>query len=293
MALQAQLDRLEVAESKVREAVIPVTTELEQRVEGFAGAIQALKAACNRFVVDAVLSVEALDDVGTTAPFAFGDGTSAQVKELEGAIVDLDSAVEATHEKLEAALEMCDDFSNGLATAKASAEEVLTASVEAMEGAFEELATEVIDNMSALDERCNEAIKTLAEDIREVVEGKIEDELSCLVSNTRERLETVLSDDGEDLEAITDALGEHLETSVRQLAENIDETAEEKLEALKAEVLEMLEERIMAEMTDSVLGAQINAQIAALLQPYLPQLMVANAMAPAIQNALNVMRMGI
>ena len=67
---------------------------------------------------------------------------------------------------------------------------------------------------------------------------------------------------------------------------------ESRLKDTGDEVKDSLIQEVKEEALRIVITTQMGAQITTMIQPYLPQLMLANALAPSIQSALKIMRMG-
>ncbi|WP_223479200.1 apolipoprotein A1/A4/E family protein [Oricola indica] len=293
MALKDQIARIQYAETDLRDSVVSVKQSLIQRVDRYADAAQLLNDANQRFAHGAFVAIEAFAEDAAERPFAFSDGVSDQVVALNETITALEGAIDTAQEQLESVEEASEAFIEVLESGLESLDDSLTAAGERTEAAFDQFATVLFDEMRGLDERCHSAIESIVNDVQEMVSDELEGVVASILSGIRERLETALSVNRDAVDSIVDSLREHMETSVRDLVDHADSTAKQEIKSLEGEVLKMLEDRLKTEAMASVTTTQLNVQITTALQPYLPQLMAANAVAPVVQNALNVMRMGI
>lgn len=148
-------------------------------------------------------------------------------------------------------------------------------------GKFEEL-------VEIEDETCEEFLASFEYTIESELKAgfeSIHEEANVCLDRTREHCFEFVDD-------MSGQLASTIKNSLIQAVENIKDRLESRLKDTGDEVKDSLIQEVKEEALRIVITTQMGAQITTMIQPYLPQLMLANALAPSIQSALKIMRMG-
>lgn len=225
--------------------------------------------------------------VDLTAPW---EETTSEIRDRFDAVLErvdeLGDSLESFEETVDQFREHFSGLQEKLSEALDGSQDKVTESLDAVLTGFEEDLDELLSDSQ---ERLAELGEALLSHVEEKIKTQLSDTLDELKETLENEIEKLFSNLGEVSEAVKDSIALAFET----LAEETGTQAKEAMEELGRELLDLLANELVSEAMESVTTTQIGAQVTAILQPYLPQIMIANALAPAIQTALNTMRMGI
>lgn len=177
-----------------------------------------------------------------------------------------------------------------------------------------QLVEENLALYSELEEQVAEIIITMKNEVVETFNNQIEhltETVSSLESSSNEFSEETLSEGMLfRIDTMSDVSSEY-ETQIKNIVARVsadllnqtDATADYLIDYTKSSANERVDalvegfgqdvlEYAMREAMESIIMMQVSAVTTQFLQPYLPQIMVANKVAPAIQDALDLLRMG-
>lgn len=155
-----------------------------------------------------------------------------------------------------------------------------------------ELGDKVPDSIREKWESLGDTVNDLQDDMLENAGELWRDAVNEATDEWQNDLQEVLD---KQMERFTDA-AEMVQDALEQALEALTEFAEVRLaETVKEEARKLLEtalERLRQEVMDGGVTSQIQTQLTTAMSPYLPQLMAVRAVASAIKQALEILRMG-
>lgn len=226
-------------------------------------------------------------------PFALGDELEQKLGLLLDDIGDINDGLEELPDKLGSLAGRIDDACTNFEESVNDLNDTLDDHFDHFSSVLEAYGEQLTDGFeSILDEAMQEHDKVI---------DKVEEFLGeALVGKPQEALEDAekvligaLESSAEVVEDISGELVRSFAASLEELVDYIADSAEEAVTTAADRLVDLLVDRVAAEATEAVFEVQVGAQVTMTLQPYLPQLMVAGAVAPAVQSALDVMRAGV
>lgn len=226
-------------------------------------------------------------------PFVFEDQITEKIATFRSRQDAIAETIDRLGETLDDLVAAGEGFAENL---ESTLDDHLQESSEHFEALVSELATQserLGEGFDEVRDEAGEKFDSLEEKVQSFLKDVLQDKQATAIDNATEALEDTLRDCSVVIQEISDELKQSLADSLETLVDHARNSAEAAIESAGRRLIEILRDRLEAEATDAVLEMQIGAQLTAMLQPYLPQLMVASAVAPAVQKALDIMRAGV
>lgn len=225
-------------------------------------------------------------------PFTFANEVDERCTQLETELKDIMSFATALAEKLGELVDTSQAFEDNIAELQQQfldADEELKKQFAECAASVEEVVSVKSDALVEYkDETCAEFSKLFDEALNTDIKGGFEavhEDAITRLSKYREECFSFVDD-------MADQLQNTVQNELSQTVDNIEQMLERRIKNTGDEVKDTLIREVQEEAARIVITTQMGAQITTMLQPYLPQLMAANMLAPSIQAALKIMRMG-
>lgn len=287
-----------------------IQTEIEQVKAGlpdFEQALNSIDDSFNRIFseLESALSntqdriqdsIELIDidfhEQASDFPYSFGDDLEGSCEALEAEIDDIKSQAESVAQTLEELVGASQEFMDAVSNVETEFLEQAEVLKGQFEGRAENVNALVVGKFEDLVEFKDEACAKFLASFEEAIDNELkagfesisDDAIACL-DNCRDLCLGFVDDSSEQLSStIESVFAQSVDNAKNRLESRLKETGEH----VKGEIIREVKEEALSMVLTTHLGAQVTTMI----QPYLPQLMVANMLAPSIQSALKIMRMG-
>ncbi len=274
--------------------------DLEKMAEGLTAAATGASTALQGLATEWKQAIDraeqrASDLVGgqsELATFALGDGFEGELAAFGAATDTVRNKAEALPGQLEALQAQGqtliesfsadhEEFANLLEERREALEGLLETQHEGVEHEFNELVVSV-------EERAGAVFDSIKESIEDVLVKKPDEAMQAVTE--------VLTDG---IEGATDLAGDIASETMDETAERVTglvdhvvDSAGKAVENAVEKLIDLLVEKIASEATEAIFETQAGANFTMAMQQYLPALIVANAVAPKVQQLLNAARMG-
>lgn len=291
MSLQSEIEAVTQSKGKLTASI----AELEQALTGLgAQAIavtQELEQAFGQGLAETGLFAAGTTEFGLP-PFVLSAELEEKVEALLERIREIDGSVDDIPDKLDALTQAIDDAETRLDEGHASLNDELDDRLEQFSTALEAQGEALTDGFETMRDDVEARFKEVGDSVESFLEDALQAKPQEALEDATKLFNAALESSTELVETISQELVASLAGSLDELTEFIADSAETAIETVADRLIELLTDRVSTEAVNAVLEVQLGAQLTMMLQPYLPQLMVASAVAPAVQSALDVMRAG-
>jgi len=224
--------------------------------------------------------------------FTFMNGINEISAHVNLSNAQLNESLNSTQKKTERVNARYQDLISVCSKGLDGVSEELSGSQELMEGSCESLLDSLVSNADVTLESLQDSFDSGVDSVEEYSNDIFHDLTNNIINDSQEIFEATFEKFSDELSLNS----EEIINNVKDLLGNLDEHAESSLkdsiDELVAELTDVLEDEVLSSVQKSMVVSQVSVQLTGFLQPYLPQLMVANSLAPSIQSLLNIMKMG-
>lgn len=252
---------------------------------GVSGTVAKIRDCFSRIQLD-------FDSQASDLPFSFSDDIEGSCEELEVAFDDIKSHAESVADTIELLVNETQAFVDRVNDLETDFLDQVDFIKEQFESRSDKVKALVVDKCEELVEFTDETCEEFTNSFEQIIEKEINDGFESTHEDAIGRLENCDKQCSQFVDDIFEALNSKVDSVFTRIADNSKDKLQSRLKKTGDEVKDMLVQDVQEEALRMVITSQVGTQITLMLQPYLPQLMMANMMAPSVQSALQVMRMG-